>query len=479
LSPEQQAAYDRIKAFIRDRHSPYRAILLQGYAGTGKTTTVSRLVQEMTTTEMFAPAIAVSAPTNKAVRVLRRQSSLGDSATYATIHSLFGLKEHTDPKTGKQLFKQNLGDREPRIEEFDILIVDEVSMLQRVDPKKKTRDGEAEEVDFYELIDAQVSRGLKLILMGDPVQIPPVNSPDAVPFDEDMRKRYKIDKVELKTVMRQALDNPILSYATDIRRVYQTGNAKPVAKINPATGHGIHVLSAGEQVRPVLNELFTSERFREDPDYAKVIAWTNRTVDLYNAEIRKMIYGKDMLPKIMLGERLVADKPVFKPGTTIMALTTSEEALVKSMSEIEIPVEILVPKRFEGGMNTVTENIPAYELYLEIWDINGPTYRTVHTLHEAGEEKFQALQLQQKNTALKAPYDMRRQLWSRFYGNENKFGKFKYNYALTAHKSQGSTYDNVVMLEWDIDKNPKTEERNRIKYVAATRARHLLYVVQF
>jgi len=44
-----------------------------------------------------------------------------------------------------------------------------------------------------------------------------------------------------------------------------------------------------------------------------------------------------------------------------------------------------------------------------------------------------------------------------------------YGYALTAHKSQGSTYQHVMIIENDMNLNPKTKERNQIKYVALTR----------
>ena len=53
-----------------------------------------------------------------------------------------------------------------------------------------------------------------------------------------------------------------------------------------------------------------------------------------------------------------------------------------------------------------------------------------------------------------------------------------YNYAITAHKSQGSTYTNVLLLEEDLNKNPRTVERNRIKYTAYTRASNRVYTVR-
>ena len=46
---------------------------------------------------------------------------------------------------------------------------------------------------------------------------------------------------------------------------------------------------------------------------------------------------------------------------------------------------------------------------------------------------------------------------------------FDYGYAITGHKSQGSTYTHVFILEDDLNANPIVQERNQIKYVSLTR----------
>ena len=53
-----------------------------------------------------------------------------------------------------------------------------------------------------------------------------------------------------------------------------------------------------------------------------------------------------------------------------------------------------------------------------------------------------------------------------------------YAYAITAHKSQGSTYNTTFVLEDDIDVNSDIVERNRIKYTAYTRSSKKLYVLK-
>jgi len=53
-----------------------------------------------------------------------------------------------------------------------------------------------------------------------------------------------------------------------------------------------------------------------------------------------------------------------------------------------------------------------------------------------------------------------------------------YSYSITAHKSQGSTYNTTFVLEDDINVNIDVVERNRIKYTAYTRASNKLYVLK-
>jgi ATP-dependent exoDNAse (exonuclease V) alpha subunit len=81
---------------------------------------------------------------------------------------------------------------------------------------------------------------------------------------------------------------------------------------------------------------------------------------------------------------------------------------------------------------------------------------------------------------------LRNKLWVAYFKVDRVFAAVKHNYALTCHKSQGSTYENCMMIDWDINmnikmqggKDIKLEERNRIKYVAATRAKQKLFIVK-
>jgi hypothetical protein len=477
LNEGQQAAHDQLVAYLMGKDKSKRMWLLKGYAGTGKTTTVGCIINTVNDLSKglpsFArPSIAVSAPTHKAVHVLKKMNSLNAEVDYATIHSLLGLKEVINPITGKQEFKQAFGENGPRIEAYTILFLDETSMLQD---------------ELFLLLDPYVSQGLRIVMMGDPVQIPPVNETDPIPFKPGLWEKYGIGVMELTEIVRQAADNPILSYATDLRKVYKTGNPVPVTMLNKETGTGIEVIDVGTgeyRVKDLLDYLFKDPRFEADPDFMKVIAWTNATVDHYNKHIRALIYGTLDLPIVMKGEKMICDSPVLDPLRGIVLLHTNQEVEVINFEIAE--KTLLFPQPFVFGQeaddmqvkikfyNTEVE-YDSYNVFTKEW-IKKRTF--IEIMHEDSLPQFRELQNSHKKICIAAKDPrIRGKLWNQYYNNEKKFAWMKYNYAITAHKSQGSTYDNVMMLDWDMQKNRRIEERNRIKYVAATRSRHMLYIV--
>ena len=67
--------------------------------------------------------------------------------------------------------------------------------------------------------------------------------------------------------------------------------------------------------------------------------------------------------------------------------------------------------------------------------------------------------------------------WKEFFRFQDNFADVNYAYAITCHKSQGSTYVNTFVINSDIDKNKRIVERNRIKYTAFTRSSSRLIVI--
>lgn len=475
LNEGQQLAHDYTVSYVQGERKA-RIMMIKGYAGTGKTFTINRIVETLMkwsdsqTKWENKLNIVASAPTHKAVRVMRKNSEMGSRVQYSTIHSLLGLRPDVDYKTGVRSFKPSTNPEDGRIQEFNVVIVDETSMLGK---------------DLWEPLMEEVEKGnIKLILLGDPVQIPPVNELDSPPFVKS--QEYGIEVVELTQSMRQAGNNPILDYATAIRGVYKNSIVDPVLfyRINEKD-HGI-VLIPGvdvQRIDQILEDRFGSDKFKADADYMKVIAWRNDTVDAFNKKIRRMLYavpeGLLALPMLVNGEKLILDERYTVPNANNFALPTNEELEVLSYNIVRkgIQYQLWSPM---GGMSTRSLNPQIYQTtvrYRSVRDVWNSV--VIEVVHEASRAEVESMLKDIEKSAKSTSFGTqeRREMWKHFYHMRDLFAKVKYNYAVTAHKSQGSTYENCMLVQWDIGYNRKLEERNRITYVGATRAKSLLYII--
>ncbi len=175
-SPQQDRAIADVTAWLADKRGK-QIFRLFGYAGTGKTTLAKELAKSVRGTVLFATF------TGKASLVLR-QKGCEDAST---IHSLI-YKVEVNERTGEASFILN---PDSALCDAALLIVDEVSMV-----------GEELAVDL-------LSFGKRILVLGDPAQLPPVK-------DEGFFINEAPD-VMLTEVHRQARDNPIIRMSMEIR----------------------------------------------------------------------------------------------------------------------------------------------------------------------------------------------------------------------------------------------------------------------
>ena len=464
LNPDQRAAFDKLCDFLT---SPDDSVyVIKGWAGTGKTYCVSLFVKyalEIVYANKNWYRIAVTGPTNKSVRVIKKTSGIRSTrVTFQTIHKLLGLKEKIT-MDGKQEFV-NDGDFKPGIASTRLLIIDEVSMLND---------------DLFEKI-LQYREKTKIICMGDPAQIPPVGRPDCIPFREELAKQYRIKTLELRRVMRQKEGNAIIDSSIMIRSDLGSpkSQVEPISVLNEK-GEGVEFLNlnSGETRRNFskrLEEYFKSPQFSKDSEYAKIIAWRNKTVSTMNDLIRSVIYGDESkTSKILKGEKLIANNPIIQEGIIILntndefsvvdyTIKTESPRFMLSKNPDDEPVEITL-KYYETTVSYLNDNDEEIQMVIEI-------------LHEDSEIEFQKFANVLKLKAIeKKGAD---KSWLHYYNFLRRYADVSYSYSITAHKSQGSTYNTTFVLEDDINMNLDIIERNRIKYTAYTRASKKVYVLR-
>lgn len=189
LTDDQVSALGRVAAFLEDPGK--QVFTLCGYAGTGKTTLVHKLVELV---PGGIDAVRIMAPTNKAVSVLRRKGF--DKAI--TLHQfLYHPITCLDPQThGFECECAETLSWDPKIPEsagLRLLVVDEASMV--------------EEDITLDLLDI----GIKVLAIGDSFQLPPISS------DSSLLDVNQAPDALLQAVCRQTDGSPVLDLATRIR----------------------------------------------------------------------------------------------------------------------------------------------------------------------------------------------------------------------------------------------------------------------
>jgi len=474
LNNDQTNAFYSILTFLKEGGAD--AFVLMGYAGTGKTFLVKRIIESIAASYPNRK-IAITAPTNKAVRVLQSDAPFqdplegeenaqifddlfnqGHRLKYSTVHKLLGLKEQISDN-GVQSFMPDYKDKS-ELAKYDYLIVDEVSML--------------DDTLCRELLKHKTK--VKIIFMGDPAQIPPVNRVDCIPFKKQVEFNFK--RAELKEIMRQTGEHPVVDAAFILRNNLSVKHPIPVLKTELKGDNGIIYIDATTErakVRPILDEYFNCDAFKKDADYAKVIAWRNKTVTTLNNIIRELLFGKDT-EAYNVGDKLIARGPIFEEqkgpksrwgAKWIVGINTSEE--------MEITELTIQNKKFSEG---------SYQLYAKIYQCKVKIFDTterkfvvdfISIIHEDSMKEYRTLMAQAKGLAVNA---RDKSAWVSYYNMMKWSADVAYNYAITAHKAQGSTYDNVVLIEEDLDFNRTVRERNRIKYTAYSRPKYKLFILR-
>lgn len=175
-SPQQADALKKIKRWYLDRNAP-QVMRVFGYAGTGKTTLAREIASIVNGITLFMTF------TGKAALVLRKKGCAGAS----TIHSAI-YKPKQDEVTGYTEFILN---PDSPVSTASLVVVDEVSMV-----------GEEIGRDL-------LSYGTKILVLGDPFQLPPIKG-------EGFFTAQTPD-VLLTEIHRQAADNPIIRMSMEIR----------------------------------------------------------------------------------------------------------------------------------------------------------------------------------------------------------------------------------------------------------------------
>jgi exodeoxyribonuclease-5 len=421
LNEEQIIALDAITHWLEYSKEPF--FLLSGSAGTGKTFCVKELTSRNTGCDF-----AFTAPTNKATKVLRDSIYTRTfKPVCKTIYSLLGLKLGTDGEV-KAIKK---GEALNNLSLFTAVVVDEASMINK---------------ELYDIIcEAAVLYNVRFLFMGDAAQLPPIG--------EKSSAVWKItNTAKLTKIMRY--DNAILRLANELRG--EVDKSCPSIKFRSDNNESV---ALGTSLAPEgvwkYNKAEFEERIKKDaaeglfsvPNESKVISWRNVRVDYFNRLIREAIFP-DSKVKWNIGERVLFMAPVVHEHGYLIATTDDEGEIidvdVNDMGEFKI-WSIQIRLDFEDK--------------LVVADV----------MHEDSLEAYEATLREYANECR-----VRERKWSEYWALKEQYHEIKYAYAITAHRSQGSTYDTAFVCWQDVLRNSDVQEAYRCLYVACTRPKRCL-----
>lgn len=458
---EQQSAIVNAVSFLKTNTDPTQYYVIEGKAGTGKTTIAKEILKEFEDEQIYVAAVS-----HKAKGVIK--SSFGDDTRgkkFFSIAGLLGMKGINDNDT--QTTKFQVGLKVPLLDNPPaLLVIDEASMITE-DVLKKIIN-----------INSSLSRPFQMLFLGDIGQIQPIRDEQSEFYrthKDLLNKKSDIfnskHKSKLITRVRQGEANPILPYADYFWENSQKENpelnpTQHIVRNNQITDKGSLLFSNSEG--EVLNSVIKAVKNAVEKgltNHVKIVTYhVNEKTEL-NQKIHEALFGKDS--DYSKGDMLILNSPYDLPDVNA-TMENSSEIQIKSIQDTDVD---------EFGVHT---------LYLET---NGTAYtRTgneqkdcviqVVSRNDIGlyNQKLQELASYAKRQTNRA---LKKQAWSDFWEYKGRYADVDFGYAITAHKSQGSTYDIVVVDEKDIMGTTATsnQEKSELIYTALTRPRKTAIVI--
>ncbi|MBR5638654.1 MAG: AAA family ATPase [Muribaculaceae bacterium] len=419
--------------------------LLNGYAGTGKTSLIGAIVQTLT---RFGIKVVLLAPTGRSAKVLSEYSHRAAWTIHRRIYrqdsylgESFALAENKHTNT--------------------VFIVDEASMIAN-------SSAEGSMFGSGRLLDDLVSyvyngEGCKLMLMGDGAQLSPVGQSESPALDVNLLQSYGlfIYNVNLTLIARQASDSGILQNATIVRKIL-TSDEAVVPKLELTQYHDIESLS-GEFLMETLNECYDRDGLEE----TIVITRSNKRAMLYNGGIRNMIlYRED---ELTTGDMLIVSKNNYYWAKDYKEIDFIANGDVMRVKRVWGEVEQYYGLRFAN----VTVELPDHDnLEMDVKIILNSLFSETPALTVAQSNTLYNEVLNELTGDKRERY---RQMKEHPYFNALQV---KFAYAVTCHKAQGGQWRNVFVDMGSIMPEAlSTVDFMPWLYTAITRATSKVYLI--
>lgn len=426
-----------------------RIFVLNGYAGTGKTTLIAALVGAL---KVLGIKPVLLAPTGRAAKVLTRYAA----QSALTIHKRI-YRERTNADYESR-FSLN-----PNTERGAVFIVDEASMLADVQQDGALFGSGSLLDDLVQYV--RSGRECRLVLVGDNAQLPPVGSDRSPALDPSAMSRYgSVVTAALEEVVRQQAESGILFNATLVRCMLEN-DICDVPRFEMGFPD-IEAIEGGE----------FSEKLQECYDHygrdeTIVITRSNKRANRYNEGIRRNVLGAE--EEIESGDMLMVVKNNYH------FTERDKECPMQFVANGDI-ARLKRLRRFEEFYGfRFAEAVLAFGDYDD-------TELTCKILLDTLASESPSLSREQGTRLF---YEVEKD----YMDTKNKLKRFreirenphfnalqvKFAYAVTCHKAQGGQWKAVFVDRFLFGDEQMNRDRLRWLYTALTRATERLYLVNF
>jgi ATP-dependent exoDNAse (exonuclease V) alpha subunit len=458
LNSDQQIGLKAIKAFLD--HPSANVFILKGYAGTGKTFLMQQLAQWMTAKEK---KFCMLASTGRAATVLKGKTGYSAKTVHSELYNFSRVDGISDEMLqgslidSKGQMSMQFNTRLPDKDEM-IYIVDEASMLSGDISKDlffATFGSGILLNDFFE-----VAGKNKIIFVGDPCQLPPVNQSISPALDLAwLAKQNRVAvSITLEKIERTAETNDILKLAESIRNMISEKAWELYPKLPASNLNNVKLYKSDKS----LFDEYLKKYKETNTNETLAIARSNVMVQNINKAMRRELFGRASIP-LQKGEVLLVTQNNYS-----VPLTNGDFVTIEELGEITSKANL----KFQNVRVKSISSEQDYPILLSLDALNSKKANLTSDQMKALIIDF-SYRMRERNISTNTA-EYKKAMLEDSYLN---CLKATYGYAVTCHKAQGGEWNNVFLfLEGDIYKMQPLQ-LFKWWYTAVTRAREELSIV--
>lgn len=403
---------------------------LYGFAGTGKTTLITKLVTFLLRNR-YLISVTLTAPTNKAKNVLQSKfkcdinqlfedimgrsplmgenftdmlealSTKGISIEFTTVQRLLGYKIDVN-NDGDRVFVRSGKTKW----NYNLIVIDECSMLSL-------------SLLVHLFGDIQANPGCRLLFVGDPAQLPPIDEPMSAIFaQKDKDFDYEaFERIYIGDINRQGFQNNVANgmakrqfadfkhfilnqQSFTLEQVVRNNDQNVVGICNEVRKWVMGTTKAPRLARYKSDKVHIYKK--TDPEKKKlwfqrmlyniqengngvsniILTWRNQPSNIYNISTREQIHGQQKLPKFVVGDTLILS------DFHAIELDYGDSKDKKKRFDTSEQIEIVAIDRMTKRVDPFVETFPSKRRYRNLVDIKDRYIKCIKAINCATKRQY-------------------------------------------------------------------------------------------